>query len=857
MTIPSGGMLQPQKAPITDPEEEHGELLGGTDVPEGSEPLGDAHDAEGIHALIQSLPLPHTPTIEERTDLSPQGGMPDDLDGETQPEPTLGQDVGLGDINDPSVQRALAAMYGQEFPLLDEDPEDHDWADWAISLWSMHESAMRPMLHFAERNRLMARHGIQWLSAQGLGPWKEPPKPRDTVRAVENMIGPALQQRQQILAEQRPGFRTKPENQDPKNLKKAEAQQDALEYQYDQQQMSDIIGEAYYWAATDGVSFPCTYWDPDAGPWDEQLVPQGQDQQGNPQFGMQKGPKGDCQSKVYRIEQVRVSANATATQKPFYWVIRETIPTAEAVRDYGVEVLEGTSSELETDVSINMNLGLRQGTYTVGPEQLFQDQPKIDRLTVYCEKSDVLKQGLTLVVVGRKLVVGPLPLVSGMVPVWRFTDGSEDPSFYPRPIMNGWVDSQMRYNAAYSIAINSARVNAGGRLLMRENAVAQETLIGGMLSAISIKGGGSLTDNIQPLQGFSVGPDVEMIMERSKKAFEDVSGWNDTTRGSFEGDPSGRAILAQRETVERIFAPMVGAACKAMSQGWARISLAWLHYGYDAPRTIAVEGANRTDLARVLNSDDFDGVANVTIDPETLMPMPRALRLFVLDNLLEKGAMTMDDYRRRQPFAFVQNLDSPDTDQSARAKRVCQSIRESGNPQALPLLWQDNEAIHQDCLERELILPDDTDPQVRQAAIQRWQQLAQQASAKQPPPPPNNMDATYQKFVQDTTNKVLQASTAFVAKEVEMAQGIVAPPAPPAPPGQPGQSGPPRQGGGSSQHQGPPPQPPMHHAMGGHTQLPPGLQPILSNNPGLAAGPPGSTNPDQHAMQTADFAGHR
>src|SRR5258708_19161700 len=110
MTIPSGGMLQPQKAPITDPEEPHTDLQGGTDVPAGSQPLGDAHDAEGIQALIQSLPLPHTPTVEERTDLSPQGGMPDDLDGQTQPEPTLGQDVGLGDIQDPHVQRALAAM---------------------------------------------------------------------------------------------------------------------------------------------------------------------------------------------------------------------------------------------------------------------------------------------------------------------------------------------------------------------------------------------------------------------------------------------------------------------------------------------------------------------------------------------------------------------------------------------------------------------------------------------------------------------------------------------------------------------------------------------------------------------------
>ena len=47
-----------------------------------------------------------------------------------------------------------------------------------------------------------------------------------------------------------------------------------------------------------------------------------------------------------------------------------------------------------------------------------------------------------------------------------------------------------------------------------------------------------------------------------------------------------------------------------------------------------------------------------------------------------------------------------------------------------PMRWQDNESIHQDVLEREILLQDDLPEQVVQAATQRWTMLSQQAAAK-------------------------------------------------------------------------------------------------------------------------------
>lgn len=656
--------------------------------------------------------------------------------GADSPPDDLNTDLGIDTANDDTL-RAMAAIYGSEFPISAVDnPTEEDWVKWPKSLWARHKSGVEMRLHFIERNRLM-RKGIQWISAQGLGPWREPPKPKDATRAVDNVVQPALDQRLQIVSEQRPGFRARPESQDQKSLKKAEAQQIALEYQYTQQEMAALTREACYWNGTDGVSFWHLYWNPDRGPWDEVYVPQGAPgENGDQQFAAQNGPMGDVETEVLRVEEVRVSPEATATRKPHYWVIRKVMPTQAAVAQYGIGVID---ADVLKDYNLSSDNGMnnRLSFASTVPDALYRDLPTVDRYTVYCEKSEYMKQGCTVVVVGNKLVAGPMPLMYGVVPLVRVTDGSTDPNFYPEAVMEGWVDSQMRINVLKSKWIDSIRVNSGGRILAKENSVAGETLIGGMTSLVSIKGPGSLRDSVEAMQGFSVGDDVKELLEIERKSFEDRSGWNDTSRGSFSTDQSGRAILAIRESLERTFAPCVNAVTESMVK-WSEITLTIMKWGYDYPRVLSVEGSDRPDLARAIGADDLDGVANITIDPETLMPMPRALRLFLLDSMLQKGAISMDVYKRRMPFADIKNIDSPDKDQSARAMRVVQAIKESGNPQALPMLWQDNEAIHQDVLERELILPDDLPFQdsVRQAALQRWQMLAQQSQMKMGGMPP-------------------------------------------------------------------------------------------------------------------------
>ena len=632
--------------------------------------------------------------------------------------------------------RALSrALYGADFPLAEDNATSVDeptaWASWVRGRWSERRQAVETHLHLVERNRLF-RAGQQWVSATGLGPWREPVRPSETSRVVANVIRPALDARLQVINEQRPGFSVSPMTLDPDDQRKAEARQAALDYQFESQEMDRVRREAAYWAQTDGVSFLHTFWDDQKGPWDERMG----------EVAGEKKPLGDLSTQVLRVEQVRVSANASATQDPYWVCIREVIPAMEAAQRYGATgaIASGTG----TDIAINdgadaLGEGGTLASWTMqqsnpGEADRLKNADVVERFTLYIAKHpDLLPEGLQVIIVGEAVVVGPMPLLFGVIPVAPVRDGSTDPSYYPRPIMEDWIGNQQRINALRSAWTDSVRLNKGGRLLARPGAITKETYLGGLTNIVEVTGAANLNDAVVPMPSFSVANDLKELLAIEIKEFEDKSGWNDATRGQFSSGESGRAIIAQREQMERVFAPPVQAMAHALTC-WGKVQLAGMAWGYDVPRDLGAVGKARPDLARALKSDDFDGSADVKVEPETLMPMPKAMRLFMLDELFAKrdqqgnALLSATDYRRLMPFAMLKAIQSPDADQEARANRIADAILTRG--MVPPMRWQDNEAIHQDILERKILLQDDVDEDVIQAANARWMELAQQAAMK-------------------------------------------------------------------------------------------------------------------------------
>ena len=637
---------------------------------------------------------------------------------------------------DEQVHALARTLYGSDFPLLIAGSEQDDgaWASWVRGRWAAHRGSVERHLHLVERNRLF-RIGQQWVSSRGRGPWREPLKPVDTARVVYNLVDKALDQRLQIMTDQRPGFRVEPSTVDPEEKRKAEARQIALEHQYDMQNMDGVRRTAGFWAQTDGVSFLHTFWDAEKGPWDERMA----------DGPMPSKPLGDLTTKVHRVEQVRVSANATTTEAPYYVILRDLLSATEAAWRYGVtgalashnsDAITGTS-DLATDAGMNRWV-LDQTTIGEGDRLRMQDT--VERFTIYIDRHpDLLPNGMQIIIIGNTMVSGPLPLLFGVIPVVPYRDGSADPSYYPRPVMEQWLDHQVRINALISKWVDSVRVNATGRFLTRAGTIVTETIVGGGTSLMEVNSGRPLDDIMRPIPGFSVGQDCKDLLALEKKAFEDASGYNDTSRGQISGDASGRAILAAREQLERVFAPGVAAAATALT-AWGKVQIAGMAFGYDVPRDLGAVGNSRPDLAHALTRDMFDGPVSLRVEPETLMPMPRVYRQFLLDSWLDKGVITQQQYLRRQSSAMISDMDTPDEDQSARAKRICEALRLKQNPPEMR--WQDNESIHQDILEREIILRDDLDPMIVAAAQQRWAELAQQAQMKtggapQGAPPPD------------------------------------------------------------------------------------------------------------------------
>lgn len=683
------------------------------------------------------MTFPMTPELEEAMNLDAMlteeatASQPKDPNEQVAPNPP--EDTGLTyDEEQAALQKAL---YGPDFPLANEAmAEDLSaWASWGHQLWDERRESVQMHLHLVERNRLF-RAGQQWISAQGLGPWREPQRPKEAARVVYNMIDKALDQRLQITMDQRPGFAVMPTTQDPDDKRKAQAQQLGLEYQYEQMQMSRVSRESVFWSQTDGVAFWHLFWDPDRGPWDERLG----DRPG------QKKPMGDIGCQTLRVEQVRVSPNATSSNSPYWVVVREVISRSEAAFRYGVSGLDGAESSMAMGSTPAYSGAEGMGSWvltqtTIGEGQRLRNEDVTERLTIYmAPHPDALPEGLQMVIVGNTVVFGPSPLLWGTIPVVRIPDGSSDPSYYPRPVMEQWLDHQMRVNALLSKLVENIRVNAGGRFLTRPSAIATETFMGGITSMIEVRGAGPMSDTIQPVQGFSVGADVKEALALEKSAFEDASGWNSMSRGQTSGD-SGRAIIASREQLERVFSPAITALANAYTD-WAKIVMAGMAWGYSMPRSLGAVGKSRPDLARAISSSDFDGQSDVKVEATSMMPMPMAFRMYLLDNWLQTGVIDKKEYRRRQLFAMARDIASPDEDHEARAKRVSDAIR-MGLP-VPEMRWQDNEAIHQDVLEREILLQDDLPPEVIEQANQRWVELANQAKQKQGAPPPPDGEAS-------------------------------------------------------------------------------------------------------------------
>jgi len=276
-----------------------------------------------------------------------------------------------------------------------------------------------------------------------------------------------------------------------------------------------------------------------------------------------------------------------------------------------------------------------------------------------------LEKGIWMRLVGNVIVEQGDELPGGIIPLARFTDGSSDTDIFPRPVMSDWIGDQTAINALLGALLKHARYFAGGRMLANSGTLLEETYSNIVGSLVEYKG---MKPEVFPAT--QANPDAWKLLDWMIKKLEDKHGWSDLARGQMSQtgsaqDVSGRAVLAAQQLFERTFGPAVRAAAAGATE-WAHLIVRYAQWLFDEPRLIPAVGG-RGDLAKRISAEKLGDRPMVYVDPETLMPMPRALRAQLLEDQLDKGRISLPTYQKRSPYADVRDIQMGDTDQWARA----------------------------------------------------------------------------------------------------------------------------------------------------------------------------------------------
>lgn len=608
----------------------------------------------------------------------------------------------------------LRRKFGEDFP----DPKEKDgkvWQQWFKSKRTEQESAMRDRrLHWSRHRNF--RVGNQWISSRDGRTWKEPGSDKNTLRPVDNHIGPALDFRHGVIAEQKPGFRHDLLSATIKAREKAEAQQAVAEYYFHKLHAERVFRDAVWNAQTDGVCFVQVWFDPKGGSYIQNcirvteddprykgLVAQGykvEDETGavllplsdsgdkvlGPNDEVGEVAEGDLACRVVLAHDTLCdpearTLNGHGADSAKWFLVRRPRDLFSARLETNNDKLEADSFDAEadpTDFPLESITGFNRGLPPFPSARKKFKECVYDYTIFIAPDGQDLPNGMWRRVIGETVVEQGDELPGKVIPFARFTDGSTDPSMYPRPTMSDWIGDQVSINAIQATIMQHGRILGIGRLLVMKDTLLTETynnVIGSVLEYQGIKP--------EQLQSMRTSSDLWELLQFKIKKLEDKTGHNDLARGQVLGnsgggmqDVSGRAVLGAREMLERTFGPMVQATAEGATE-WSEIIVkyaAWM-FG-DTPRQIDAVGG-RGDLAQMISRKEIEGDCSVYCDAATLMPMPSQLRQSQLDDFLAKGLISTATWAKRSPYGETRNVQMGDLDHWQRAQWVNSVLEEN------------------------------------------------------------------------------------------------------------------------------------------------------------------------------------
>lgn len=629
------------------------------------------------------------------------GGFGGDMPGDFN-KPDSRPDITQSATDVKSQKERLQRKFGVDFPDLNST-NGPDWRRWVEGQRRKQEPIMRDKrLHWSRHRHF--RQGQQWISTRDGRLWREPQSDVNDLRPVLNVVGPALDFRLGVLSEQRPGFRHEPIGGGTAGREAADAQQAVAEYYFHILQAWQTFLDAWFHAQTDGVCFVHIYVDQTKGPKREDLdlIPpddprfpglkaQGYDVGDDgilllpyQEEGVIAPPgapartmfEGDIAHRVLLAHEVLFSPEARSINGPTeprarWALVRRMRDVSEARLETGDPTIESemviTSQSDVLDMPIDRSMGWQRGLppFPTRRQRIIDGVPEYILWIAPDQFEPGLEHGKWIRLVGNVIVESGDELPGGIIPLARFTDGSADTDIFPRPVMSDWIGDQTAINALLGALLKHARYFAGGRILSASGTLLEETYTNVVGSVVEYKG---MKPEIAPAP--VANPDAWRLLDWLIKKLEDKHGWSDLARGQMSQtgsaqDVSGRAVLAAQQLFERTFGPAVRAAAEGATE-WAHLIVRYAQWLFDEPRLIPAVGG-RGDLAKRISSEKLGDRPLVYVDPETLMPQPRALKQQILEDQLDKGRISLITYQKRSAYSDITDLQMGDTDQWQRA----------------------------------------------------------------------------------------------------------------------------------------------------------------------------------------------
>lgn len=349
-------------------------------------------------------------------------------------------------------------------------------------------------------------------------------------------------------------------------------------------------------------------------------------------------------------------------------------------------------------------------------------------------------------------------------------------------------------------------------------------------------------------------PDIVRVAEDMRTQQNTASGLSATAQGLE--DANSQSGVAKNLTVQQAKVSLSGIhqeVLNGFTRGW-RLKSQIAQAKFSTPQLLKGTGTNGSSEAKWFRGVDLAGVDDIGIEPGTGTMETAEGKANSAKFLQDAGWLTPDQAADVAVVGIARELGLPQDAVQEGINRAVTAWLKGPDPMWLQQMQQYNQMVQQaqqqmhatqqqaaqsgvqlapppqpppppaPPLQPFAPRPNDSEPTVAIKWVKRLSRLMMSPEYEAQPPewrqfldqkymscrqatvqnaPTNQADATYQQFVQDATNKVVQQANALVAKEVAIAAGIAAPPISPM---APGENGPPTDGEGNAQ-KAPPPKP--------------------------------------------------